>query len=75
LLLPETDEQVATVVKKRLLTATSKEFQRCNWKLSLSIGQVTHIGKNRSAEELLNEMRATIGRPEAENSAALPPQA
>ncbi|OIO82054.1 MAG: hypothetical protein AUJ90_03340 [Gallionellaceae bacterium CG1_02_60_948] len=75
LLLPETDEQVATVVKKRLLTATSKEFQRCNWHLSLSIGQATHIGKNRSAEELLNEIRATMGRPETENSPALPLQA
>ncbi len=56
LLLPETDAQVAEVVKKRVLTTASKEFQRYGWDMTLKIGLATHIGNNGSAEELLNEL-------------------
>ncbi|GAB4117747.1 MAG: hypothetical protein Fur0026_06330 [Sideroxydans sp.] len=56
LLLPDTDAQVAEIVKKRIETTASKEFQRYGWNLSVSIGLTTHIGNNGSTEELLNEM-------------------
>jgi len=62
LLLPETDAEIAEVIKKRLTKATTKEFLRCGLHLSVSIEQITHIGNNRRSEELLNEMTATMGR-------------
>lgn len=41
LLLPETDEEIAEVIKKRLTKAITKEFLRCGLHLSVSIEQIT----------------------------------
>lgn len=75
LLLPETDAQVAEVVKKRIITTAAKEFQNCGWDLSVSIGLATHIGHNGSAEELLDEIMAALNHPDPEESPTLPAQA
>jgi len=59
MLLPETDEQVAEVVKKRILTSAAREFQDYGWNLSVSVRQITRIGQRGSFEELLNELLIT----------------
>ncbi|MFZ5501941.1 MAG: GGDEF domain-containing protein [Pseudomonadota bacterium] len=55
LLFPETDAQGAELLKSRIMASSGTEFQQHGWDISLSIGEVTHIGNNKSPAELLDE--------------------
>ena len=55
LLFPETKEQPCEMLVGRIHLAAKKAFQKQGWPISLSIGQVTETGRNRSVDEILIE--------------------
>lgn len=55
ILFPETDQNICGMLVARIKTAALKHFQAEGWEISLSVGQVTATGKERSLEEVLHE--------------------
>lgn len=55
LLLPETDKKSCELLGTRIVAAAEKKFRHNGWDISLSLGDVTEIGKKRSVDELLRE--------------------
>ena len=52
-LFPETDAQDCQVLVNRIVLDSEKKFDQLGWPIALSIGHVTEIGKNKSAEDVL----------------------
>ena len=55
LLAPEMDDQACNVLIDRIRQAAIKVFSEEGWPISLSIGHVTEIGRQRDADEILHE--------------------
>ena len=55
LLFPETNEYICGLLVKRVKQASEKKFQDEGWAISLSIGHVTVIGRERGFDEILHE--------------------
>jgi len=56
LLLPETDEQSCEMLVSRIKLASEKDFKDRGWPISLSIGHVTDVGKERNVDEILRDV-------------------
>jgi GGDEF domain-containing protein len=54
-LFPETNEYICGILVKRIKQASEKKFQDEGWAISLSIGYVTAIGRERGFDEILHE--------------------
>ena len=59
-LFPETDAQSCDVLLKRIMESAESEFKECGWDISLSIGNITQIGKTKSVLEILDEVDAIM---------------
>ena len=55
MLFPETDSQVSEIIVKRIKSVSDKRFREEGWAISLSIGHVTAIGREKSVEEVMHE--------------------
>ena len=53
LLFPETDEQSCEVLAERIKRAAEQLFQKEGWRISLSTGHVTAIGKQLDVDEIM----------------------
>lgn len=56
LLFPETDEQSCEMLVSRIQLTSEKEFKDRGWPISLSIGHITDVGKERSVDEILRDV-------------------
>ncbi|MDX8386068.1 MAG: GGDEF domain-containing protein [Gallionella sp.] len=60
ILLPDTEGQFCNVLVNRIRASAESDFEAHGWPISLSIGQVTEVGRRRSIDEILldadNEM-------------------
>jgi diguanylate cyclase (GGDEF)-like protein len=54
MLFPETDAQACEALVHRINLASIETFNHLGWAISLSIGQTTETGKNRSADEVMS---------------------
>lgn len=55
LLFPETNEYICGILVTRIRTVAEKKFKAEGWPISLSIGQVTVSGKEKSLDEVLHD--------------------
>ncbi len=54
-LFPETDQYICSILVKRIMSVAEMEFAAEGWPISISVGQVTAGGNDKSLEELLHE--------------------
>ncbi len=55
LLFPETDAYVCGILVNRIKSVSGKKFKSEGWAISLSIGHITSVGRDKSVEEALHE--------------------
>jgi diguanylate cyclase (GGDEF)-like protein len=53
-LLPDTDEQSSTHVVKRIERSVALAFERQPWRLTVSIGKMTSVGKSHDADSVIH---------------------
>lgn len=55
ILFPETDAYVCGILVDRIKSVAEKKFKSENWAISLSIGHVTSIGRDKTVDQALHE--------------------
>jgi len=55
LLFPDTDEYICDILANRIKSVSERKFKAEGWAISLSIGHVTALGRDRSVEEALHQ--------------------
>ena len=53
ILLPETEAQFCDVLVNRIKVSAKSDFEDHGWPISLSVGQVTEVGRKKSIDEIL----------------------
>ncbi|MBI5861010.1 MAG: GGDEF domain-containing protein [Rhodocyclales bacterium] len=60
LLLPDTDKQSCDVLIKRIEDLSKQAFEERSWQISVSIGQATKLGKNQTADGMIQMADANM---------------
>jgi GGDEF domain-containing protein len=55
LLTPETGEAASDALAQRIEAATRQTFAAKGWPISLALGHITHVGGDKTVDQLLRE--------------------